>query len=241
MNKLSKLKLQKLEEVDKYLEEYREEKLRQAQEDIEKQTNSLYKRLDELAELNIDYNKKVKEFDEKIVSFEADTHNLYLKEKLAAEEQNSYKNMVENEREFHRKEMSLLIEAKDQQILFMQEKIKAYMQDLEEYRKESGGEGGKSRQELNAELAHLRQQTAQLNGEIQGKPSDSYITELEEKSKAYDNLTQENKKLTLRCLGLERERHNWQIAVNEITRLTEEKDILEIRLSGRKLLEADAG
>lgn len=173
---LSQMKLAKLKEVERDLEEYREEKMRQINAEAERQIEGNYRRIEELAALNEEYNRRAAELDERALLLESEKRSLQLKEQLINEEQMDYKNLIESEKQFHRKEMALLIETKDHQ-----------------------------------------------------------MTLIEDRLNVQTDLEQENKRLTMKVSSLEQERHNWQIAVNEINRLTEEKAILEEQLSrGRR-------
>ena len=113
----------------------------------------------------------------------------------------------------------------------LQEQLKSYFQEIEKHRAETLAEGGKSKKELLAEVSYLNARISELSKELVGKPTDAYVASMEEKLKSVDVLEQENKKLAIRIAGLERERHSWQIAVNEIAKLAEEKILLEERLS----------
>ena len=227
----AKLKLQKMQEIDMSIESYKQERLDQAHQDIERQIALNYKKMEELAELNKEYNKRDKDLQELATSLEADKRSMYFREKRLLEEQAGYKNLLQNEIDAHRKEMTLLIEAKEQQILLLQEQIKTYAQEMLNYREEAAIEGGKTKKELSAEVRFLNERVNVLTTSLQNKPTDAYIIEIEEKAKGIEQLEQENKKLVIRVAGLEKERHNWQIAVNEISKLAEEKILLEERLS----------
>jgi len=132
MDELSRLKLDKMKEIEEYLEQYRDEKMRQVEGDFEKQMNSNYKRMDELAKLNEDYEQRAKELEELSLSLQADKRSIFLKEKMLNEEQNDYKELIQSEMQSHRREMALIIEAKEQQISFMEEKLRSFFEGSEE-------------------------------------------------------------------------------------------------------------
>jgi len=234
LDEVAKLKLEKMQEAETYLENYRTEKLQQIQDDMDKQIDTNYKRVEELAELNAEYQQRKQEVEDLSSSLELEKRGIALKEKLFNEEQEDFKKLMESEIEFHRKEMTILIDAKDQQIRLMEEKLKTYIKECEAYREEVLSENGKSKKELVTDVEYLRKRMESMQTELQNKPSDAYITGLEAQIKGYSGLEAENKKQALRIAGLENERHNWQIAVNEISKLTEEKAILEEKLTRGK-------
>ena len=231
LGEMSKLRLSKMQEIEQELESYKQERFAQAQRDIERQIAAGYKTFEELAALNEEYARKSEKLSELEVNLEAEKRSVYFKEKRFIEEQAQYKSLLQNEMDAHKKEMALLIDTKEQQVSLLQEQLKAYAQEIAGYREEALAEGGKTKKELLSEVFYLNTRIAELTKSLGGKPTDAHIAGMEEKLKTVDALESENKKLALRINGLERERHNWQIAVNEISKLTEEKIMLEERLA----------
>ncbi|MCL2016110.1 MAG: hypothetical protein FWG68_07700, partial [Defluviitaleaceae bacterium] len=229
MDKFAKIKIQKLNEIEKYLEDYRNEKLAQIAHEMERQAVAEHKSLEDLQTLNRDYNRRAAELDDLAMTLESERKSLALKEKLLNQEQADQKNMLQSEMEFNTKEMTLLLEAKDQQIELMQGKLKIYTEELTEYREQESA-AGKSKQELQEDIEYLRKQISTLQTELQSRPAESYLASLQEQLKSLESLESENRTLSSKVVTLENERHNRQIAVNEISRLTEQNAILEERV-----------
>lgn len=80
-DEFSKIKLQKFKATEAELEAYKKERLQAIQEDIERQSKTHYKQLDELAALNADYNKRARELQELALSVEADMRLIEFKNK----------------------------------------------------------------------------------------------------------------------------------------------------------------
>jgi len=82
-------------------------------------------------------------------------------------------------------------------------------------------------------IEFLESRIAGLQKDLENKPSEAYMAEMEDRISSLTALEQENKKQSMRIANLEKERFNWQVSVNEISRLTEEKMLLEEKLSRR--------
>jgi len=234
MDELSKLKIQKLQETETYLAQYKDERLMQVQDEIQRRIAENYKTFDELTLLNEDFNRRTKELEGLSSTLDADKRSFFFKEKRFLEEQADYKNLLKSEMEMHRKELALLAESRDQHVSLLQEQLRTYAQELASFQEDALEAGGKSKKVLLSDIAFLEKRVEGLEKDLQSKPTDAYLVELDEKLKRVTTLEQENKKLALRAAGLEKERHNWQIAVNEISKLTEEKAMLEGRLQSLK-------
>ena len=132
MEKISKLKLSKLQEIEAYLEKYREDRLKHIQDDFERQMSANRRSLEELTALNDDYDKRARGLEELALILESDKRAVELKESLITKEQSDYKELIQSGLEFQRKELSLLIEAKDQQIALLEDRIKTYLAGMAE-------------------------------------------------------------------------------------------------------------
>jgi len=77
----SKMKLAKLTEIEAHLEAYKAERLESIQNDIARQSKANYKKIDELAALNDDYNKRMVKLQELTLSVEADMRLIEFKNK----------------------------------------------------------------------------------------------------------------------------------------------------------------
>ncbi|MCL2216213.1 MAG: hypothetical protein FWB91_04240 [Defluviitaleaceae bacterium] len=125
MDEFSKLKLAKLSEIELYLETYKQERLTNIQNDLDRQMRGNYKQLDELNELNEDYNKRMKELQELSLTLEADKRNIYFREQRYQDELAELKKLLASETDSHRREMAVLSEAKEQQISLLQNQLKS--------------------------------------------------------------------------------------------------------------------
>jgi len=96
-DELSRLKLTKLSEIELYLETYKQERLDNIKNDLDRHQKAGYKQIDELAVLNDDYNKRMKELQELSISLEADKRSAYFREQKYQSEINELKSMLEKE------------------------------------------------------------------------------------------------------------------------------------------------
>jgi len=231
MDNLAKLKLEKLQEIEQYLDSYKEERLTQIQQEFDKKISENEKSVDELNTLNSEHTRREMELDELAYTMEAERSSFFFKEKRFLEEQTDLRNMLQNETEVHRKEMALFTDARDQHLRILQEQIKSYAQELAVYQEEAVAVGGKTKKELLSTVEFLESRISGLQNDLENKPSDAYLAELEDRIAGLTVLEQENKKQAMRIASLEKDRHNWQVAVNEISKLTEEKVMLEEKLA----------
>jgi len=126
MDELSKMKLEKLSEIEVYLETYKEERLANIQKDLDRQLRTNFKQVDELESLNDDYNKRMKELQELALTLEGDKRNIYFREQRYQDELSELKERYKTEVETHRREMAVLSDAKEQQIVLLQNQLKHY-------------------------------------------------------------------------------------------------------------------
>ena len=122
-DKLSKLRIQKLSEIDDSLEKYKNDRMKQIQDDFNKQIKLNFKTSEELKLMNQDYQRRAKELRENEVRVEAEKNNIEFKEARHKEEVAELKRLLGKETDLNRKEMALLIESKDQQIQLLQEQL----------------------------------------------------------------------------------------------------------------------
>ena len=122
-DKLSKLRIQKLREIDESLEKYKNDRMKQIQDDFNKQVKLNLKTSEELSLLNQDYHRRAKELRENEIRVEAEKNNLEFKDARHKEEVAELKRLLGKETDLNRKEMALLIESKDQQIQLLQEQL----------------------------------------------------------------------------------------------------------------------
>ncbi|MCL1846286.1 MAG: hypothetical protein FWF77_10325 [Defluviitaleaceae bacterium] len=80
----SKMKLTKMSEIEKELEQYRRERLDAIKEDIERQSKAQYKQLDELVTLNEDYNKRMARLNEMKMAVDTEMRTIEFKNKQIA-------------------------------------------------------------------------------------------------------------------------------------------------------------
>jgi len=228
---LAKLKLEKMKEIESYMEAYKEERLAQIQRELEQKLNENQHSADELKALNEDYRRRETELNERAYTLDAERNSYFFKEKRFLEEQNDIKNMLQGELDVHRKEMALFSDTRDQHLGILQEQIKTYAKELADYQEEAKDAGGKTKKELLSTIEFLESRIAGLQKDLENKPSAAYLAEMEDRISGLMSLEQENKKQSLRIANLEKERLHWQVSINEISKLTEEKMLLEQKLS----------
>ena len=107
MEDVSKLKLSKLSEIEEYLEKYKQERLEAIQKDFERQVGENTRQVDELAVLNNDYNKRMKELQALSLKLEADNRNIAFKDQQISLLQDQLRNYAELEAENHALTMRL--------------------------------------------------------------------------------------------------------------------------------------
>ena len=102
-----KQKVIRLKEIEKYLADYKNERLETVKEEIEKMTKTSYKQHDELAELNEEYHKKMVALQEKEYKVETDRRSVDLLEQQVALLQEQIARFTDVEAENHRLSMKL--------------------------------------------------------------------------------------------------------------------------------------
>ena len=126
-DRLSKLKISKLAEIDEALEKYKVERTAQIQTDFNNQVKLNYKTMEELALLNKDYQRRLSELRENEIRVESEKNNYEFISKRHKEEVDELKRLLEKETNLNRKELSMIADAKDQQIQFLQDQLANYV------------------------------------------------------------------------------------------------------------------
>ena len=126
-DRLSKLKISKLAEIDESLEKYKADRMAQIQSDFNNQVKLNYKTMEELALLNQDYKRRLNELRENEIRVESEKSNYEFIAKRHKEEVDELKRLLDKETSLNRKEFGTYADAKDQQIQFLQDQLANYV------------------------------------------------------------------------------------------------------------------
>ena len=130
MEELSRIKLDKIREIDDDLGKYRTDRLESIHAELEHQRDINLKSLEQLAELNNDYNKRMGELQEQQLLLESEKRAVEFKDMSSQKEIEEHKKLMNELNESHRKELDLLTEAKNQQIDMLTQQLQR-VADLE--------------------------------------------------------------------------------------------------------------
>jgi len=123
MEELSKMKLSRMQEIESYLETYKEERMANIQKDFDRQIRANYKSRNELSKLNEQYNKRMEELQQ--MSLDVDTAKRTLKsnKQRIMSEIERYKNLLTAETKSHKQEMETMEKSKDEQIKALKDQL----------------------------------------------------------------------------------------------------------------------
>lgn len=253
-DKYSQIGLNKQLEVDKQVEKYRQNKLKQIEAEYNEQRAELLKQVD-LYKKSVEERLKLREDEllareKELAKKEKEIQKIHDKLEKQIEELNDQKLVLimkekeldfqqrmldQDEQIFHKrveekvqdkvKETAQRLVDKTESEQFLIKKLSLLERQISEYEKVDLQSGNRSKQDLLTQIEQQKEEILRLKKELRDRPDQDVYIELEEKSKRYQSLVDQNKELMTTNSALEQQQHTWLMSVGELEFQKEQKEL----------------
>lgn len=253
-----KVKAAKEAELDKWVEDYRQSKLQQVdneissiqkgaiaqnellkkayeenvkfrERDFERISKEFDKRLEELHTARQDQMNVKQSHEEWKAELEAKQFEIRMDRKLLDEQMAVMNDRIHVQVEERVKEVSARLRDKERAEAEWIRKLSVLQQELDTYKQADLAAGGRSKDDLLHQIARLQQDIRTLKQELDSRPDANVIAELEEKSRNYEELRQQNRELVDIKVEFESQKHTWLMSVSDLQQQREMREMEEKR------------
>jgi hypothetical protein len=256
--KFEKIKVDKQQEIDKFIEKYKETKMKQIEteyinsknelmkqielykqsveenvrlreKELKSREDEIEKRAEEIQQYKNELIKREEQLNDKLVELEGTRRQLDFDQKMLKQDELILKETIDARVNEMVKETAQQLKDKIESENQLIQKLSIQEKIIAEYKKVDLTAGQRTKEELMKQIEQQKSDIADLRNQLKDRPSKDVYIELEEKAKNYQKVLEEKSELATKVVRLEQQEHSWLLSVSQLQQEKEKREIEEKR------------